>query len=264
MHPAAPFLVAGVQELLAVSGRAPEVHLDAEISTVGEPLSGGVIAPGVASPRPAVDVQHRRQRLALAQGEREVAVDLQAVAGREREGLHPRQLVVGKLRLMVEEEPALPRLTIEQVVCNRPVVGVVGGDPVSVGVVARDEHEIAGMHRHHRRDVSPSDGSSTTWSTRARSKLTICTSRVRGAARPRGRRRSGSDAIGVAAPGSSSKSTSAAAFPSIEDPVDPVAVGVEPDHTGRERVIGGNRDQQPSSTMISADPSSRNCVPPRG
>ena len=40
VHPRAPLLVAGVEELLAVSGRAAEVDLNAQVAAVGEPLRG--------------------------------------------------------------------------------------------------------------------------------------------------------------------------------------------------------------------------------
>ena len=64
-----------------------------------------------------------------------------------------RQLVLGQLWLVMEEEPALAGIAVEQVVGDRAVVGVVGGDPASVGVIARGEHEVARMGGEHRCDV---------------------------------------------------------------------------------------------------------------
>ena len=60
VHGPAPLLVAGVAEGLAVPGRATEVDLYAGVATVGQPLGFGVVAPGVAAPRPAMDVDDGR------------------------------------------------------------------------------------------------------------------------------------------------------------------------------------------------------------
>ena len=50
LHLVAPLLVAGVQELLAVAGRAAEVRLQHGVAAVGEELREAVVAPGVAAP----------------------------------------------------------------------------------------------------------------------------------------------------------------------------------------------------------------------
>jgi hypothetical protein len=57
VHLGGPFLVAGVDELLAEAGRAAEVHAQHRVAAVGEELVRSVQAPRVAAPRPAVYVE---------------------------------------------------------------------------------------------------------------------------------------------------------------------------------------------------------------
>ncbi len=69
VHACAPLLVARVEELLAVPGRAAEVDLNAQVSAVGEPLRGRVESPRVSRPRAAVDVQDGRRAAGVRLGE---------------------------------------------------------------------------------------------------------------------------------------------------------------------------------------------------
>ena len=146
VHLGAPLAVAGVDEVLAVAGGAPEVDLHAQVAAVGQPLRLGVEPPRVPGPRPAVHVQHGRQPGALEAGrERQVPVDLQTISRGERERLHVSQLVTGQRRLVLEQERRLPRLPVEGVVADGPVVGDEGGQPGAVGVVGAEDVQLAGV-----------------------------------------------------------------------------------------------------------------------
>jgi hypothetical protein len=63
VHPRAPLFVTGVEESLAVAGRASVVDLEACVASVGKPLGLGVVAPQVPRPRATVHVQNHRQVL---------------------------------------------------------------------------------------------------------------------------------------------------------------------------------------------------------
>ena len=63
VHLQAPLAVAGVEELLAVSGGAAVVHLEHRVAAVGEPLRVGAVTPCVARPRAAVHEEHEREAL---------------------------------------------------------------------------------------------------------------------------------------------------------------------------------------------------------
>ena len=159
VHPAAPLAVARVQERLAVAGRPAVVHLHAQVAAVGEPLRGRVVAPRVARPRPAVHVEHGREALARrVRRERQVAVDLEPVAGRERERLHRREPVPGEVVVLREEEAPRPLAAVERVVGHRAVVGREPDRPRAVGVVARDQEGVAGAKRGDRVDVGGEGG----------------------------------------------------------------------------------------------------------
>ena len=60
VHGRRPLLVAGVEEILPVAGRAAVVDLDAHVAPVGQPLGFGVEPPVSRAHGPAVDDQHRR------------------------------------------------------------------------------------------------------------------------------------------------------------------------------------------------------------
>ena len=96
VHLAGPLAVAGVEELLAVAGRAAEVDLKHGVAAVREPLRVAGCSPRRRAPHgPAVDEQHRGQLLGGHAGRRrDVAVDLHAIASGEFDRLHLRQLVL--------------------------------------------------------------------------------------------------------------------------------------------------------------------------
>ena len=81
VHLQAPLLVAGVEELLAVAGRAAEVDLQHRVAAVGEPLRVG-LKPQVSRPHgpPCTSRTSGRFFGGDAGGQRQVAVELQAVA----------------------------------------------------------------------------------------------------------------------------------------------------------------------------------------
>src|SRR3972149_1387041 len=57
---------------------------------VGDPLGRGCVAPGVAGPRPAVDVQNQRQALWLrSRRQRQVGHEVESVARLDDDRLHP-------------------------------------------------------------------------------------------------------------------------------------------------------------------------------
>ena len=94
LHLVAPLLVAGVEELLAVAGRAAEVRLQHRVAAIGEELREVVEAPAVARPRAAVRQHDRRQVLRRdALGQRQERRDLEPVRGRVAHGLHGRHVL---------------------------------------------------------------------------------------------------------------------------------------------------------------------------
>ena len=126
LHLVAPLLVAGVQELLAVAGRAAEVRLQHGVAAVGQELREVVEAPGVARPRPAVRQHDERQvlrRHALRQ--REEGRDLQPVRGRVADRLHAGQVLARDPLAHLVLERQLLRLAVEEVALAG--LGVAGG-----------------------------------------------------------------------------------------------------------------------------------------
>src|SRR5260370_13653682 len=80
LHLASPLQVAGVDELLAISGGTAEVHAQHGITAVGNKLRVAVVAPNVAAPSTAVRQDNRRKVFTRdAFGQREVAGYLQPV-----------------------------------------------------------------------------------------------------------------------------------------------------------------------------------------
>ena len=157
MHLGAPLAVAGRHERLAVASRAAVVHLQAQVTPVGQPLRLGIPAPGVARLRPAVHVEHRRQAgpAAPQRARREggVPVDGQPVPGLERERLHPGQVEAGQLRPGGEQEAAGAAAPVVGEVLNRAGVVGEGDQPRRVGFVAADRLRVAGVQRPDRLEV---------------------------------------------------------------------------------------------------------------
>ena len=101
--PDAPLPVARVEELLAEARGAPEVHLQAGVAAVGEPLDIGAEPPVVAPPRAAVDVEDEGQVVGLdARRERQVGHQLVAVPGFDDDRLHRGQAGILEVRLADE------------------------------------------------------------------------------------------------------------------------------------------------------------------
>src|SRR5216683_3130039 len=154
LHPAAPLPVAGVDERLAVTGRAAEVDLYAEIAAVSEPSRLRIKTPDVACPRTAVHVEHGRQPVATRlRRERRVTMDGKAVSGGEGERLHGSELVTRQLRPLLEEHAAA---------AARPVVGEVRDgtrvvrepdQPRRVGGVTAQEYGIPLMKSPDRLEI---------------------------------------------------------------------------------------------------------------
>ena len=70
-------------------------------------------------------------------------MNLQPVPGRERERLHPGELVAAERRLVLEEKGRLAELAIVGVVADRPVVLREADEPRPVGIVVPGEGEVA-------------------------------------------------------------------------------------------------------------------------
>ena len=145
VHGLAPLLVGGVQELLAVAGGAAEVHLHDGVAAVGEPLRVRVEAPACRGPR------GRRGRRARAGGfaaftshrQGQVAVEREAVAGRERHGAHLGERQPLQLGLGHEEERALLGLAVPGVVAHRSAVLGESHQPGPVVAVPVHDAEVA-------------------------------------------------------------------------------------------------------------------------
>src|SRR2546421_7524925 len=58
VHVTSPLFVSGIKEIFTVSCRAAEVHLQAGITTVSQPLRLWIVAPTVTSPRSTMDIQY--------------------------------------------------------------------------------------------------------------------------------------------------------------------------------------------------------------
>ncbi len=159
MHGAAPLLVAGVPESLAVPDGSTEVHLHADVAAVGEPLRLGVVAPGVARPGTAVHVEHGRQAgPGHLRRKGHVAVDGEPVPGGERERLHRRERVVVQRGHVREQERQLPGVPVVDVVVGGPVRGDVGDQPPAVGAYRAGDADLAAQPRPQRVDLGAERG----------------------------------------------------------------------------------------------------------
>ena len=166
VHPARELALGRVGERLPEPGRAAVVDLQHGVAAVGEHLGLGVVAPGVARPRAAVDDEHRGQAARLhAEGQREVAVQREAVAGgdrdrrhrRERRRVQPRPRAEEELRRAgpaVEEERRAGVAVVVERDDPRGLRGVLPGDP-RVAVVQRahglpvaGQALVEGVHHH--------------------------------------------------------------------------------------------------------------------
>ena len=143
VHLAAPLLVAGIEEVFAIAGGAAEIDLQHGVAAVGEPLHGGVVAPGIAAPGSAVHQQHRRQSLEGNPRRRgQVAVNRQAIAALVGNRLHLRQHQAFELRLLAEEQRRLPGGTVVGVISDGTAVVGVSHEPGLVGQVAVGHAEL--------------------------------------------------------------------------------------------------------------------------
>ena len=61
LHLVTPLFVAGVDELLAIAGRAAKIRLEHGVTTIGPELSERVVPPQVARPRPAMGKRNQRK-----------------------------------------------------------------------------------------------------------------------------------------------------------------------------------------------------------
>ena len=155
MHRTGPLPVSGVEEVLAVSRRAAEVHLQHRVAAIGEPLHVAAITPGIARPRAAVYVQHHRQVLRLhADRQREIAVNGQSVAGLIRDRPHRSELILQQRRPRDEEEGAAFRQAVVRVVRRRTVVDEIGYDQAAAVRGAAEEADVAGVQLRERVEIA--------------------------------------------------------------------------------------------------------------
>ena len=115
------------------------------IATIGKPLGVGIEPPLVARPGTAVGKENQGEVLGrYSNGQSQIAVHLQPVAGGDDDGFHFRQPQALEFRLGGEEEYALLRLPVPAVKPARRAVGGVADQPDIVSLGAIDDDEIAG------------------------------------------------------------------------------------------------------------------------
>src|SRR5262249_15098250 len=113
----APLVVSGVEEFLAVSGRASEIRLQHGVTTVGEELRERVVAPRIAVPRPAVREHDQRQVLRFdSLRQRQEGGYFEAVGRLVADRLHLGQTLARQLLADVVLQRQLLRLAVEEIV----------------------------------------------------------------------------------------------------------------------------------------------------
>jgi len=102
-----------------------------------------------------VHVQHEREVLGLdSGGQCQIPVDRHAVARREGDRLHLREGVLLELRAVGEEQLAVLRGPVVDVIVDRPVRHVVRHDPLRVLDVAAVDREVAVVHGLQRGEIA--------------------------------------------------------------------------------------------------------------
>src|SRR5919112_2094063 len=155
VHRAAPLFVSRVQELLAVPRRPPIIDLQTRVPSVCEPLRLGIIAPPVTHPGTTVYVQdHGQGSAGISWRERQVALYGEAVAGGERDGLHPGEGVLSEVGSGVEEMLAAFVVAVVGVVRGASFVGGEGHEPALVRPVAARHAEVSAAKAVYDLEVS--------------------------------------------------------------------------------------------------------------
>ncbi len=140
MHLPGELALGGVGEGLPEAGRAAVVDLQHGVAAVGQELRLGVVAPGVARPRAAVDHQHGRQLLRLdAERHGQVRVQRQPVARSDLHRAHRREGRRVEPGARAVQQLRLAGLAVEEEGRARVPVVVEAQDPARLlGVLARD------------------------------------------------------------------------------------------------------------------------------
>src|SRR3982751_6447676 len=132
LHLLAPLIVAGVQEFLSVTGGGSEVWLKYRVATVGEELRDRRIAPRIASPRPAVNVDnHRKIFWRYADGQSEIGGDGQTIGRLVRDGFLLGQRLARELVEDLVEESQLVGVAVEQPTLARLAIAVGHDHPLA-------------------------------------------------------------------------------------------------------------------------------------
>jgi hypothetical protein len=151
VHGLAPLPIAGVDEPLAEPGRAAEVDPQDRVAAVGQELDQGVVAPGIAGPRAAMDQEHHRRAVlgpavligigGARQGQ--VAHQGQAIAGRDLDRVGPRQRQALEGRPGAVQEGAALSGAIPAPEPRRLAIAVVGDDPGAIVMAGRQHRQVA-------------------------------------------------------------------------------------------------------------------------
>ena len=145
VHLAGPLEVGGVDERFAKARRAAEVHAEHGVASIGQPLMRRREAPGVASPRTTVHVEHQRARhppRAVAR-QREIRHEREPVTGAYRDRFHRDER--HRLECLLRREEHARSLGDAIVVDDPPraLVALVVDDPVLLVQRLLDPADIA-------------------------------------------------------------------------------------------------------------------------
>src|SRR5574341_1035508 len=138
VHPAGVLADRQLAEGAPVAGGASVVHLEDSVAAVREELNEASVAPIVSEPVSAVHEEHQRSWRDVAGRPREVAVETDAVASGERDGLGRTERVGEPHHLRAAEEARLLRPPVDEVVLVSFLVEHLDGHPALVGVEAED------------------------------------------------------------------------------------------------------------------------------
>src|SRR5690606_24639671 len=147
LHLPAPLAVTGLDEAPPETTRTAEIDPEHRISVRSEDLHFFVVAPTIADSKRAAVRQHdeRRRLVAGSQGEREIAMDLQAVPGLERHRLRAGKRGRVQPRLPARDERRLERTAIQQVAAARIAIAPdLDDDMLAILRAAAEGHRILG------------------------------------------------------------------------------------------------------------------------
>src|SRR5437016_12045317 len=116
LHLVAPLLITGVDEFLAIAGRAAEVWLQHRIAAVGPELGERIVAPTITPPRSTVwENDHRQVLWRYCFRQRKVGRNFEPIGRFVMHRLHRREIIAVQFLATAVLKSQFLRLPIEQI-----------------------------------------------------------------------------------------------------------------------------------------------------